>query len=83
MKYVTAIVGSIFIFLAVSFLVGMVLLFIMPSTWTHAEIQIGALRANVPSLIGIILGCIAARYTFKASLHAKTGKLYTKKDNNN
>jgi hypothetical protein len=83
MKYLTAIVGSIFILLAVSFLVGLVLLLIMPPTWSRAGIQIGALRANIPSLIGMILGCVAARYTFKASLHAKTGKLYTEKDKNN
>lgn len=79
MKYVTAILASIFIFLGVSFLAGLILLSVIPPAWTQVGVQIGLLRANIASLISIIFGGIVATYTFRASLSSKTGRLYRKK----
>lgn len=79
MKYVTALLSSIFIFLGVCFLSGLVFIYVMPSVWWHTEIGVGSIRANIPSLVAVLMGAIAATYTFKASLHAKTGRLYKKK----
>jgi hypothetical protein len=81
MKYITPIFASIFMFLAVSFLVGLIVTFVLPSKWAQYEIQIDLLRANIPSLIGAITGGFTATYTFKASLRAKTGRLYRDEKN--
>ena len=53
MKYLTAILASIFIFLAVSFIAGLVLLYIMPVGLAQTYLQIGPIKANIPSIISI------------------------------
>lgn len=79
MKHVTAFLASVFMFWAVFFLSGIALYFVVPRSWWQIEVQIGSFNANLPSMIAFILGGITATYTFKASLHAKTGKLYRSK----
>jgi hypothetical protein len=78
-KYITATVSSIFIFAAVFLLLGLGLSFVMPSKWFDIVINPGLLKANIPSILSAILAAVAATYTFKASLHSKTGRLYRKK----
>jgi uncharacterized membrane protein len=79
MRYVAAIISSIIIFVAVWFLFGLFFIVVLPENWCQFEITIGAITATIPSLIGLFIGIIAAKYTFTASLHAKTGQLYRKK----
>jgi len=76
MRYVTAILASLFMFLAVGFLCALALLFIIPPSWAQTQIGIGWLGGNLSSVAGAVLGALAATYTFRASLHAKTGRLY-------
>ena len=80
-KYLTAIVSAIFIFLMVFILMALGLSLVMPSKWFDIVINLGLLSANIPSIISAIISSVAATYTFKASLHAKTGVLYRKKLN--
>ncbi len=82
MKYVAAIISSFIIFVAVWFLSVLLLIMVFPVSWCQFEITIGFITANLPSLIGLFIGTIAAKYTFTASLHAKTGELYRKKKSN-
>lgn len=82
MKYVAAIISSIIIFVAVWFLSGLFFIMVLPESWCRFEITIGFITANLPSLFGMLIGIIAAKYTFTASLHAKTGVLYRKKNKN-
>ena len=77
-KYLTAIISAIFIFFAVFLLLGLGLSIVIPSKWFDIYINLGLLTANIPSIISAVISAIAATYTFKASLHAKTGKLYRK-----
>ncbi|MHC4156240.1 MAG: hypothetical protein ACYST6_15155 [Planctomycetota bacterium] len=79
MKYLTALLSSIFIFLGVWLLSGLALSFLLPSGWWQIEIGIGLARGNIPSILAGVLAAVAATHTFKASLRAKTGKLYKKK----
>jgi hypothetical protein len=79
MRYITALVSSVFMFLATTLLSGVVLIAVLPLNWRGPVIQVGLLSANLPSLLAMLLGSITATYTFKASLHSKTGKLYRKK----
>jgi hypothetical protein len=76
MRYVTAVLSSVFMFLAVGLLCALALLFILPAHWAQMEVRIGSLGANMPSLAGLFLGALAATYTFRASLKARTGRLY-------
>ncbi|MHC4315484.1 MAG: hypothetical protein ACYSW3_23820 [Planctomycetota bacterium] len=82
MKYLTALLASIFIFLGVWFLSGLILAFILPLRWWKIEFGIGLAHGNIPSILAGILGAVAASHTFKASLSAKTGKLYRRKRTN-
>jgi len=79
MKYIVALLSSIFIFIVIWFLIALLFLIVFPTEWQKYEISIGCLTANLPSIIGLFVSCFAAQHTFKASLHAKTGKLYRKK----
>ena len=63
-------------FFVVWFLLGLIFLFVMPASWR--EIETGFVEGGIPSLLAFILAGMGATYTFKASLHAKTGKLYRK-----
>ena len=78
MKYATAIISAIFIFVMVFILMGIVFAWVFPKDWWQITINLGLLSANLPSMIAIILGGLAATATFRASLNAKTGKLYRK-----
>ncbi len=76
MRYVTAVLASVFMFLAVGFLGALALSFVLPRSWAHMEIRVGLLTGNPPSVAGVFLGALAATHTFRASLKAKTGRLY-------
>jgi len=78
MRYVTGILGGMFVFVGVWLIAGLILCVVLPQSLVAAEVGIGWLRGNVPSVIGMVLGGLAATHTFKASLNAKTGKLYGK-----
>ena len=78
MRYVTAILAGVFMFVAVGFLCALALSFVLPADWAQIEIRIGMLGGNLASVAGAVLGALAAAYTFRASLHAKTGRLYRK-----
>jgi membrane associated rhomboid family serine protease len=82
MKYIAALISGAIIFVAVWFLVGFLVAVVLPANWRHLEITLGGFTANLPSLIGLIIGIFAARHTFKASLRAKTGRLYRKPKSN-
>ncbi len=79
MKYLAALLSSALVLVAIWFLVGFLISVVFPGNWRYLEITIGGLTANLPSLIGLVIGIFAARHTFRASLHAKTGRLYRKK----
>lgn len=78
MKYAVALFSGLFIFVAIFFLLSLLLSVILPASFFEVEIQIGSLGVNIPSMISLLIAAISARLTFKASLHAKTGKLYKK-----
>lgn len=79
MKYVTAVLASAFIFLAVFVLTGLLLFAVLPRSYLEFGIELGATTVNIPSVIAFLLAAFAATYTFKASFYAKTGKLYKAK----
>ena len=80
MKYFTAFVSGLFMFFAVWFLLGLLFLAVMPRAW--AGVELGIVEGGIPSLLAAILAGLGATYTFKASLHAKTGRLYKNKKAN-
>jgi hypothetical protein len=67
-RYLTAIVGALFIFLAVFFICGIFLNPHLPNFF-QSYIHIGAFGTN--NLAGIILGLIAAVSSFFATLRVK------------
>ncbi len=73
MKYVTATISAIFIFIIVWFLSGMILILIMPDALRNA---LGYYGGILYGLVVFILSATAGAYTFKTSLHAKSWKLY-------
>jgi len=79
MKYVTAIFSALFVFICVVILSGILLALICPKTWFGIEINLGLLTTNVPSLIAAAIASLAATHTFRASLRAKTFRLYKRK----
>ncbi|MFX0201270.1 MAG: hypothetical protein ACFFCW_34565 [Candidatus Hodarchaeota archaeon] len=79
MKYITAILSGLFIFVCVGILSGTLLALICPKAWFGIELNLGLLSANIPSLITTVIAGVAATHTFRASLHAKTFKLYKRK----
>jgi len=79
MRYVTAILSALFIFVGVGFLSGILLALICPKAWSGIEVNLGFLSTNVPTLIAIVIASGAATHTFRASLRAKTFRLYKKK----
>ena len=81
MKYFTAILSALFIFVCVGVLSGMLLTLICPKAWFGIEINFGLLSTNVPSLIAIVIAGVAAIHTFRASLRAKSFRLYKSKRN--
>jgi len=79
MKYVIPIISSVFIFICVGILVGILLALICPKAWFDIVLDLGLLSANVPSIIATVIASIAATHTFRASLRAKSFKLYKRK----
>ena len=79
MKYVVAIISSVFMFICVGILVGILLALICPKAWFDIVLDLGLLSANVPSIIATVIAGIAATHTFRASLRAKSFKLYKRK----
>lgn len=78
MKYITAILSSLLIFVCVILLSGPLLALICPKAWFEIEINTGLLSTNVPSLMALVIAGLAATHTFRASLRAKTFRLYKK-----
>ena len=76
MRYVVAIVASIFMFAATWFLSGLVLLFVLPERWSQISLSVGGLQGNLVSVLGAVVGGAVAVHTFRASLKAKTGRLF-------
>lgn len=76
MRYIAAVLGSIFMCLAVWFLCTLILSFVVPRAWIQIEVGIGYLSGSPVSLISALAAGIAGTYTFKASLGARTGRLY-------
>jgi hypothetical protein len=81
MKYITAILSSLFIFVCVGILSGILLALVCPKSWFGIELNLGLLSTNFPSLIAIVIAGVAATHTFRASLHGKTFRLYKSKRN--
>ena len=79
MKYVTALLSALFIFVCAGFLSGILLTLICPKAWFGIELNLGFLTTNVPSVIAILVASGAATQTFRASLRAKAFRLYKKK----
>ena len=78
MKWIKAIVGGILMFLATFVVVSLVLVWVLPEAWAQYVVSIGAVSANLPSILALMAASLAAGGTFKASFKAKTGKLYRK-----
>ena len=82
MKYITPILAGIFMFFAVGLLSALVLAVVMPSKWWNIYLEIGSLQANIPSLVAMLLGSLAATHSFRATLKAE-GKNYRKNKEKN
>ena len=82
MKYITAFLASLFMFIAIWFVLGFAFSTLMPVSWSGIIIKIGPLITNIPNLVAMVLGGGVATYTFRASLNAKSFKLYRNKDSN-
>lgn len=76
-KVLVALMSSLFIFVPVWLIVSILVAFVWPYSLT-AVLTVGIVTANIASLIGLIAAGLAATHTFRASLNAKTGKLYRK-----
>jgi len=68
MRYVTATIGALFIFIAVFFICGIFLTPHLPEFF-RSNIQIGSFGTN--NLAGVVLGLAAAASSFFASLRIK------------
>ncbi|MBC8481466.1 MAG: hypothetical protein H8D47_02220 [Planctomycetes bacterium] len=82
MKYITAFLASLFMFAAIWFVLGFTFSVVMPVSWSNIIIKMGPVVTNIPYLAAMVLGGGVATYTFRASLHAKSFKLYKNKDSN-
>lgn len=74
MKYIVAFISSFLMFLLTWLLVAIPLAVLVP--YTQKQIVFEYLITNIASLVGFIVGGLVATQTFRASLKAKTGKLY-------
>jgi len=72
MRYIVAVVGSIFMFAATWFLSGLVLLFLLPNEWSQREVALGGLQGNLASVLALLPAGVVAAHTFRASLKTKT-----------
>ncbi len=78
-KYLSAVISAVFILLATSIVSEIILMLILPERVRDIYVTIGLLEANIPSLLAIFIGAVAATLSFKASFKAKTGRLYIKR----
>ncbi len=78
MKYLVALVSSFLMFVFTWLLVAVPLAVWVPVT--QQQIVFEYLVTNIASLVGFIIGGLVATQTFRASLKAKTGKLYREED---
>jgi hypothetical protein len=76
MRYVVALVGSIFMFAATWLLSGLILLWVLPREWSQVEVAVGELQGNLASVLALLPAGLVATHTFRASLKTKTGRLY-------
>jgi hypothetical protein len=79
LKYVTALISGVLMFVLSFVIIGLILNIILPEKLYDVKINLYLLKANIISFISLIIGGIIATATFKASLNAKTGRLYRKK----
>lgn len=78
MKILVAFIGSFMMFVMTWLLVAVPLAVWVP--YTQKQIVFEYLVTNIASLAGFIVGGLVATQTFRASLKAKTGKLYREED---
>lgn len=78
MKYFVALVSSFIMFVFTWLLVAVPLAYWWPVT--QKQIVFEYLITNIASLAGFIVGGLVATQTFRASLRAKTGKLYKEEE---
>ena len=76
MKYITAIISGLFIFVCMGLLLGTLVALVCPKAWFSIEIDFGLLSTNIPSIIVIVIASLTATHTFRASLHAKSFRFY-------
>ena len=74
MKIIVAFISSFIMFILTWLLVAIPLAVLIP--YTQKQIVFEYMVTNIASLAGFILGGLVATQTFRASLKAKTGKLY-------
>lgn len=74
-KYITAIIGSVFMFVVVSLLAGLLFGMVLPRAWWGTVFRLGIVNANIPSFVAITLGGLAARHTFRSSLRGKSKEI--------
>jgi len=74
MKIIVAFISSFIMFVLTWLLVAIPLAVLIP--YTQKQIVFQYLVTNIASLAGFIVGGLVATQTFRASLKAKTGKLY-------
>lgn len=77
MRMIVGLLSSIFMFVFTWFLSGMLIVLVLP--FSRKEIVIGSLTTNIAGLIALIIAGLVATQTYRASLNAKTGRLYKKK----
>lgn len=78
MKILVAFISSFIMFVMTWLLVAIPLAVLIP--YTQKQIVVEYMVTNIASLVGFILGGLVATQTFRASLKAKTGKLYREEE---
>ena len=75
-----AVISSLLMFALTWIIVSLLIALIWP--YSRTEIADEFLATNIASFIGLIIAGLAAVHTFRASLKAKTGKLYKREKEN-
>jgi len=66
--------SAILIFAGAWLVLGILLVLILPKTWSRIWINFGLFTANVPALLAFIPASMAATHSFRASLRRKICK---------
>lgn len=74
MRYIVAVIGSGIIFIGAGLISGILLVMILPVSWSQTRINLGLVSTNIPSLIAFVIACLAATHSFRASLRLKSKK---------